>query len=315
MNTRPLQGLVLLAGTLLGPHAHAECPAPPPRLTVIVPFAVGGATDVSARFFSKEISQRYKVSAVVENVSGASGRIGVNRVRNGGDDLVAINTPSSAIINWIFDGLTDAQIAGMQQHVYRIALGPQLLVIRSPLANARTAGSWKDALRSAKSFGSSGLTSHIGVQAQYLSDIAGAGLTHVPYRGTGESMAALLGGHIDVSVMSAAAARSHVKAGELVALMTSSDRRLPELPDVPTAKEAGGTLLDSWFILSVKPGNTRLATWLACAAAEAFASDEARESLGREGLVPGALAGEALQKTLREELGVWRTMTRGQLGK
>jgi len=224
------------------PHAVAQSyPQRPVRM--IVPFPPGGSTDIVARVIAQNLSERLGRQVVVDNRGGAGGIIGMN--------LAAKATPDGYTL--LMDtGITHAAGASLYSNlpynvltdfaaITEVASVP-LLVVINPAVSAKSIEELID-LAKAKpgqlnySSPGSGTSGHLA--AELLKTMAGANIVHVPYKGGGPAVAALVAGEVQLTIISAVAALPHVKSGRLRALAITSLARVPSLPDIPTVAESG----------------------------------------------------------------------------
>jgi tripartite-type tricarboxylate transporter receptor subunit TctC len=237
-----MKRLAALAATLLACcTAFAEYPEKPIRL--IVPFAPGGVTDTSGRVVAEALSRRLGQPIVVENKAGASGNIGTQQVVNappdgytlvlGFDGTLVINPHVFA--NFPFDVTKDLEPIGK--------IGDAtLIIVAHPSFPAKTLPeliAYSKTQPGGVPYGTSGVGGTPHIAGELLNMKTGAKLTHVPYKGGGQAMTDALGGNIPLVYTAVAGAITHVKAGRLVPIAVSSDKRAPSLPNVPTFMEAG----------------------------------------------------------------------------
>ena len=251
----------LAAGALLFAMAWPAVAAWPERpLTLIVPASPGGTTDIAARLIADKLAAKLGQQVIVENRAGAAGIIGAQtlaRARPDGYTLLMGNIGPNAINYALYKTLP-----------YKPAdFAPVTLVISVPnvlvVNEASPARSVADLLALAKkdpgqvSFGSSGSGQSPHLSAELFKQRAGIGGTHVPYKGAGPAVAALLGQQFTFMIDNLPSSMPYIQSGKLRALAVTSDRRLAELPDVPTMAEAGvpDMVVTAWFGL-VAPAGT-----------------------------------------------------------
>ena len=251
----------LAAGTLLFAMAGPAVAAWPERpLTLIVPASPGGTTDIAARLIADKLAAKLGQQVIVENRAGAAGIIGAQtlaRARPDGYTLLMGNIGPNAINYALYKTLPykPADFAP----VTRVISVPNVLVVNQ----ASPARSVADLLALAKkdpgqvSFGSSGSGQSPHLSAELFKQRAGIGGTHVPYKGAGPAVAALLGQQFTFMIDNLPSSMPYIQSGKLRALAVTSDRRLAELPDVPTMAEAGvpDMVVTAWFGL-VAPAGT-----------------------------------------------------------
>ncbi|MBS0337284.1 MAG: tripartite tricarboxylate transporter substrate binding protein [Proteobacteria bacterium] len=239
--------------------ALAQWPAKTVR--IVVPFSPGGIADNSARTVADRLGTRLGQSVVVENRPGAAGNIGA--------ELVAKSAPDGYTLLLGYDGTIV-----INPHVYT-KLGFDVLRDFAPVTKLGDAGVLvvshpsvpaKDlreliALAKAKpgtfSYGSAGTGSSAHLACEMLSQLTGAGLVHVPYKGGGQAIADAVGGQIPLVCTAVAGAQQFMKTGRLKGLGLSSATRAAGAPDVPTFIESGfpGFVVDSWVGI-LAPANT-----------------------------------------------------------
>jgi tripartite-type tricarboxylate transporter receptor subunit TctC len=221
-------------------RAHAQA-ALPNVIKFTVPFPPGGTADPIARMVQPGLQQRLGATIVIENKPGASGSIGTAQV--------AKSPPDGG--NWVIVFDTHAVNPFLQSLAFDTEkdLDPVLLIGTAPNVvathPARDFKTFADVVAAAKatpdsityaSIGSGSLGHLTGV---LLSERAGISLVHVPYRGGGPAMNDAIAGHVDLIIGSAALVTPQVVAGKLRALLQTGKTRIPALPDVPTAIDAG----------------------------------------------------------------------------
>ena len=239
--------------------ALAETAWPASPIKVIEAFAAGGSGDKVARAIGSELSKRLSQSIVVENKAGAGGMVGTNDVAKANPDGYTLLMTNPAMINnsasgrkLPFDLIKDFTPVGM------IGSSPMLLVVPKD-SPAKTLQEFLELARAKPntvSYGSSGIGSmgHIGMEM--LAFQANVKLLHVPYRGTSPILTDLMGGRVDATLGTVASLSSLLEGGKVRGLVVASPERLPFLPDVPSAVEAGlpQFKVDYWWGLTSPAG-------------------------------------------------------------
>ncbi len=230
--------------------ARAESyPARPVR--IVVPFPAGGSTDVGARLIADYLSRSFGQQVYVENRSGANGTIGVETVAKSAPDgytvLATIDAVASNqfVFNTNIDPAKDlVPIIEVSRQPIVIAAHPSLGV--STLAELIALAKRQPGLRYATG---SGLGSPQHMVMQWFGKLAGVSFVQVPYRGGGQAINDLLGGHVQLGSLGSTPLIAHHKAGTLRLLAQTTATRSPSLPDVPTFEEAGvaGLVLEQWL--------------------------------------------------------------------
>jgi tripartite-type tricarboxylate transporter receptor subunit TctC len=247
--------LTLLATTSAMPQAYPTGP-----VKVVVPFGAGGATDVLARVFADQLQQRLSQPFTPENRGGAAGQIAAAAVARSPADGATLMFTTAAPIT-IAPLMNDKVQYDPRKDfvpIAVVAVMPVWLVVSasSPLKSAA------DIISKAKdnpgklNYGTSGVGTELHLAAEALSRSAGIQMQHVPFRGGGEVIAALLGNQLDFAALSTASIAGALKQGSLRALAVSSPQRMADFPDVPTFAEAGhaGATMMPWWGLMAPAG-------------------------------------------------------------
>ena len=224
-------------------------PAKPVRM--VVPFPAGGSTDVGARIIAESLSRTFGQQVYVENKSGANGTIGVEDAAKSAPDgyTVLVTTDSVTSNPHVFHTKVDPSkdllpIIQVSRQPIVLAAHPSLGV--NSIAELIALAKKQPGLPYATGSGV-GSPQHMAVQ--WFAQIAGITLEQVPYRGGGQAMNDLIGGHVKLGSLGSTPLISHYRAGTLRLLARSSKARSSSLPDVPTYEEAGikGLVLDQWL--------------------------------------------------------------------
>ncbi|OZI60763.1 hypothetical protein CAL28_15385 [Bordetella genomosp. 11] len=239
-----------VAGVALAHPAWADYPDRP--VSVIVGFPAGGSADPFARLFGQELSKKWGQPVVIENKAGANALIGTGYVAKAAPDgytlLVALGNHT----------MNPAMYKGMQFDTSKdfapialLALAPNVLVVR----NNFPAKDFKEFLEVLKrnpgkftyaSSGNGGTPHLAGVLFSQKTDTS---ILHVPYKGAAPAIADLMGGTVDMSFATLSSALPQIKAGKIRALAITYDKRVPQLPDVPSLDELGvkGVNIATWY--------------------------------------------------------------------
>ncbi len=243
-------GAVLLSIVSFGALAQAY-PERPVR--VLVPYPPGGTADLLGRLASQKLTDLWGKSVLVENRGGAGGNIATEAVAKSDADgytLLLCNAPVLAINPALygkvpFDPVRDFAPAAT------IAEVPLFLVV-NPAFPAKTFGEFLDYVKKANgninyASGSIGSTTHLSMEL--FKTMSNLQLQHIPYKGSGPAIAAILGGEVQIMFELMPSAMPHVKSGRMRALAVTSRSRSPIAPDLPTVAEAGlpGYEVGSWF--------------------------------------------------------------------
>lgn len=238
-----------LAGCLLTVAAVAATPAaiaaeyPTRPIKLVVPYAAGGPTDVLGRLVGEFLGRDLKQPVVVENKAGAQGAIGAEIVARSEPDGYTLFVTAASII--VLNPMLYKKLPYDPVKDFRIlALLTDLPVVMEvhPSVPAKTVAefvAYAKANPGKVNFGSAGTGGTIHLAGEMFKQIAGVDMVHVPYRGAGPALTDLLAGNIQVMFDTLSTALPPVKGGLLRPLGVSSEKRSPDLPDVPTIAESG----------------------------------------------------------------------------
>jgi tripartite-type tricarboxylate transporter receptor subunit TctC len=248
-----LAGLALCALSPVAALAQADYPTRP--ITIVVGYPPGGSTDLTGRTVAAELSKKLGVPVVIENVGGAGGAIGAQKVINaapdgyillvGANNEIAISRLVSASVKYTLQDFTPLGL---------IASQPMVLV-------ASTKSGVKDVdqfMRLVKSnpgkysYGSSGVGTALHLAGEMVKDQGGLFMTHIPYRGVAPLANDLLGSNIEFGVFVLSSGLPHIKSGKVVALGTTEKKRSAVTPDIPALAENAKLKdidISSWFAL------------------------------------------------------------------
>jgi tripartite-type tricarboxylate transporter receptor subunit TctC len=248
---------VLLVASLAPTLALAQAGDWPNRtVTVIVPFAAGGNTDVMARLVSQKLSESFKQNFVVENRVGAGGSIAANHVLQQPADGYTVffaAAPQIAVLPNVqkvnYDPIKDFTPVSI------FGTGPFMLAIGGAVP-AKTVLEFVAYAKQRKlNFGSGGTGSVSHLSGALFVARAGLDAVHVPFRGGAPAMTALLGGQVEMYFGNAADIIPHAESGKVRILAVAADRRLKQLPNVPTVSETYPNFsLNAWNGFIVKAG-------------------------------------------------------------
>lgn len=235
-----------------GTAALAQGSYPAKTITMIVPAAAGGTTDLAARMAAQALAPVIGQSVVVDNKGGGNGSIAASLVKRAEADGYTLLMQYSGY-HVISPHLTKARTweQGDFQPVANVLSAPQIIVVRSelPVKTLAELVAYAKANPGKLNYASSGNGSLQHVTGAMLEQQAGIKMVHVPYKGTGPALQDLLGGQVDLTFGTAPPFMPHVQSGKLRVLAVTGTQRLPSLPDAPTTAEAGyaGVNATSWF--------------------------------------------------------------------
>jgi tripartite-type tricarboxylate transporter receptor subunit TctC len=307
-NSRRLAAAMLLLAGVGGAFAQSY---PTKPITVVVPHAVGGTTDIVARLITSQIGNGLGQPMVVDNRAGGGGNIGWGAVaRSAPDGYTLLTTEMSFTIapslgtKQPFDPKKDFS------HIITAAAAPQVLVV-NPQVPAKTVQEFIAAAKANPgklNYGSGGNGTNTHLGGELFKREAGIDLVHVPYKGAGQVLQDLMGGQVQALVTSLPTALPHIKSGKLRALMVTSEKRSTLLPDVPSAKEVGlpKVVMDFWVGFASPAGTPQpVVEKLNKAIADALNSPEGRKRLAEQGLEPVPNSPAQASKFVESEMQRW----------
>ena len=298
--------LLLLTFANLNVFAQTSKP-----IKIIVPFAVGGASDSYTRIVVQKIIEQTGKSVVIDNKTGAGGRIAFDYVAHSAPDgsTVVLIDATYAMLPGMFTNLT-WNVATDLVPVVMIAQTPFVVLVRtdSKFQNLGEMIAYARAHPGELNYGSAGLgsTNHI-VTERFKSD-AHIEVTHVPFRGMSEASLALQSGNLDFIIAASSTALSQIKGGKLKPLAVSTLKRSLILPNVPTAIEAGvpGFVTSNWFALAVPKGSSNeIINTLRDDVTRAISDSDTKDKLLLQGADAPRISGEELAKFLRDDTAKW----------
>ncbi|WP_409929256.1 Bug family tripartite tricarboxylate transporter substrate binding protein [Bordetella genomosp. 13] len=298
-----------------GAASAADYPNHP--ISLIVSAAPGGTTDIAARLIAQPLGQALGQSVVVENRPGGSGGIAaqaVARAKPDGYTLLLqysgyqVITPSvMKDIGW--DPIKDfAPVAN-------VLSAPQVIVVRPalPIKSLKELVDYAKANPGQLNYASSGNGSLQQVATELLNQMAGIKTAHIPYKGTGPALNDLLGGSVDMTITTPPPLLGQINAGKLRALAITGENRLPSLPNVPTAKEAGypDLLVSSWFAMYAPAGTPpEVVNKLAGEIEKIMKTDEFRKKAAEQGAEARFMGPKELGDYTRDELARWNKVVK-----
>lgn len=263
--TKCLGIFCLLPVGWLMPHASAQSTDswPSKQVRVVVPYVAGAMGDVVARRLAEGLRSEWGQPVLVENRPGAGGNIGTQHVEQSAADgytILIAATNNFTINQYLYKDLALDPIKKLDAITVLVDV-PSVIFIPAtlPVNNFREFVNYAKANPGKVNYGSpgSGTTPHI--SAESINKMFGLGMTHVPYKGASQAVAALLAGDIQFYLVGAGLGAPHVKSGKLRAIAVSSKSRLDVFPEIPTFTEAGlgGINAANWWGVAVPAGTPR----------------------------------------------------------
>ena len=250
----PVLSAILVAG--LAPTAHAQSEAYPDRpITVVVAYPAGGSTDLTGRAVADQLAKKLGASVIVENVGGAGGAIGAQKVANAAPDGYTLLLGANNEI--AITRLVNASVRYEPKDFTAIGLvaSQPLVLVATPASGVKNAGELLALLKKNPgkySYGSSGVGTSLHLAGEMLKQQGGVAMTHVPYRGVAPLTNDLMGGNIDFGMFVLSSALPYIRSGKLVALGTTEAKRSAITPDLPALNETPALKnmdIGVWFAL------------------------------------------------------------------
>ncbi|MGE4238886.1 Bug family tripartite tricarboxylate transporter substrate binding protein [Ramlibacter sp.] len=307
-----LKSVALAAAIAAAGTSHAF---PDKGVTMIVPFAAGSATDVAARTLADGLQRSLNQGVAVDNRTGAEGAIGARAVLNGPQDGHMMLFTSSSITvldplmraNLGYDPINDfapiCTVGGTRFLLNMTAASPWKTVAEVIAAAKAAPGKLTFAYSSA----STRLAGELFQQA------AGVKLTGVPYRSSAQGLTEVAAGQVNFFFIDTASAGPFYQSGKIRPVIVSGATRLKELPDIPSATEAGLPEFNvtPWFglYLSGKTPAT-VVEQVRTAVSQALAKPDMKAAIEKRNLIPFAHCGDAMKSFQANEINVWRRVTK-----
>jgi tripartite-type tricarboxylate transporter receptor subunit TctC len=312
MKTSNLLAIGLLALTASLGHAQTQT-YPQKPIKLIVPFTPGGSTDILARSIGIELTKAWGQSVVIENIAGAGGSIGADKVAKAPADgytLLMGHIGTLAVNPSLYPKLPYNPLKDFAPVAW-VARVPNVLVVNPnvPAKNVQELVALAKSKPGQLSYGSGGNGSAANLATEYFKMQTETAILHIPYRGTAPAVTDLMGGQIQMLFTGAPAVMGQVKNGQLRALAVSSPKRLEALPDLPTVAEAGykNFEADQWYGVVAPAGTPRdIVLKLNQQINLALNSAELKKRLTTEGAVATPDTPEAFGKLIAQEIERWR---------
>lgn len=296
--------------------AHADTAYPSKAIRIVVPFTPGGSPDILARTLGQKITEATGAAVVVDNVPGAGGSIGADRVAKAAPDgytLLMGHIGTLAFTPSIYPHLPYDPIKSFAPVAW-VARVPNVMAVNPslPVKNVAELVTYLHAHPGQVNYGSGGNGSAAHLATEYFKLATQTYMVHVPYRGTIPAVTDTVAGQIQLVFTGAPAIIPMVKSGKLKALAVSSTKRLESIPDVPTLSESGvkglsGFEADQWYGL-VAPAGTPAAVVLKLNQVinASLASPEVNARLRMEGAFATPTTPEAFGQLIQSEIKRWR---------
>jgi tripartite-type tricarboxylate transporter receptor subunit TctC len=302
---------IFAAVALLAMGAPASAAWPERTITLIVPFAAGGPGDVTGRLLAKALSEKLKANVIVENRVGAVGDIGITAAsRAQPDGYTLLETSNVIVINPSIRHVAYDPLKSFAPIAY-VGASPNAIVT-SPKSGINSVA---DLIAKAKAnpgkltYGTTGVGSVSDLAVELLKVRANIEMTHVPYSGAAPALQAAAAGTTDISSVSIGGVVGQIKSGLVKALVQTGSERWPDLPDVPTMKEAGipNAVVETWQMVLAPAGTPQpVIDKLADALQAIMQEPDIKQKMMATGSRAGYAGPQALAARLKQEVPMWK---------
>lgn len=312
--THLLNRRTVLAGVpaaLCDPWALAQSASE--RTTIVAPFPPGGPVDTLARIIAEQIGRRSGQPAVVENLPGAAGNLGIDKVKKArADGRTLLMIPAGNLtINPTLMPNFPFNIEKDFAPITMVAKAPNVMVA-GPGAKVKDINELVAAAKARPgsfSYASPGVGSGLHLAGELFKQQTGTDLLHIPYKGTAPALNDVLGGTVPLMFSNLPATLQHIRSGKLVALgVTDSVRDAVVAPEIPTLAEQGvqGVVVTSWYGLLAPAGTpAEMVTQLLKDVTDALALPAVREQLRAQGLTPVLMRPAEFGAHIKAETATW----------
>jgi tripartite-type tricarboxylate transporter receptor subunit TctC len=301
----------LLAAAIAVPCLAADREAYPIKpIRILVPTPPGGGNDIMARMAAQKMNERWSQAVVVDNRPGAGGQIAMETSARSAPDgyTLLLGTTNLTVLPSMtrvaYDPVRDFVPVSL------MATSANLLLVH-PSVDAKTVQQLL-ALARAKpgqlNYASGSVASSSQLAAELMKSMAHVNFTHVPYKGAGPALVDLLAGQVQIMFSNPAASAAHVRANKLRALAATSEKRLPDFPDLPTVAESGlpGYEASTWWgLLAPRGTSNAIVSQLNEVIASAIKAGEVRNRVAALGAQPAGGPPQELATLIRNELPKW----------
>ncbi|SMO64244.1 Bug family tripartite tricarboxylate transporter substrate binding protein [Paracoccus laeviglucosivorans] len=305
---------ILAATVVLGLAGTAAAEFPESQITLVIPFAAGGSTDVVGRIVADRMGQELGQQIVVQNVGGAGGSLGAGQVAKADPDgyTILMGTVATHALNPLilkqkpYDPVADFAPVSL------LVLVPNVLAV-NPAVPANTVQELIDlAKKEPLAYASSGNGTPLHLSGELFKSMAGVDITHIPYKGSGPALTDVLGNQVPVIFDNLPSASGHISSGKLRALGVTTKERAPSFPDVPAIAETlPGYETYSWNALFAPAGTPpEVVAALNKAAVAAMADPAVAERMKEFSATIVASTPEELGEHVKAEMAKWEPVVR-----
>jgi tripartite-type tricarboxylate transporter receptor subunit TctC len=305
--------LLACAGAAQAQSSADAWPSKPIR--VLYPFAAGGVGETSLRLIAPAVEAKLGQRFVIESRPGAAGNIAAQeaaRAAPDGHTLLIASTSVLSVNPHLFKNLGFDPVGSFDPITTYSESAPVVFINASvPARTLKEFMAYARANPGKLNFGSPGVGSPSHLVSELLSQLTNAAMTHVPYKGTPPMVQGILANDVQMISTTYSAAIGHVKTGKLRVLAATSRERLPDAPDVPTARESGFPELTAsnwWGLVAPKGTPPRILERLSAETRTALADPATRKRMIDMSMAPLGSTPAEFASLIKEELGRWKTV-------
>jgi tripartite-type tricarboxylate transporter receptor subunit TctC len=302
----------LAAAGCLAQSGASDYPVKPMRL--IVPFAPGGGTDITARTIAQKLTERWGQQVIADNRPGANGTIGADLIAKAAPDGYTFGMISSShsvnpslMKKLSYDLVQDlAPITQATSQPYALVVHPSL-----PARSMKELIALARARPGALNYGSSGTGGLSHLSGALLGSLAKVNIVHVPYKGGNPAMIDVIAGQIQMLYSTLLQAQSHIKSGKLRALGVTTAQRSPAAPQLPTMQEAGiaGYEVAGWYgVVAPAKMPPAIVARLSQEIARILQTPDVRDRMSADGSEPVGSTPEQFGAHIKSEVAKWRKL-------
>jgi tripartite-type tricarboxylate transporter receptor subunit TctC len=309
MTASAAMGAVLFIGVMVAPLCAQTYPSKPIRL--ILPFPAGGTTDILGRIIGQKLAERLGQPLVAENRPGAGANVGLEIAAKAKPDgyTIILSSPSLSISPSLYKKLNYDSMKDFEP-ITLVAEIPNVLLVRPdlPFKTLKELVKYASDNPGKLNYGSGGVGTSNHLASELLKSLAKINILHVPYKGVGQAMMAMMGNEVDMVVTGYAIALPQVQAGKVRALAVLSSERFKALPNVPTTREAGidNFAVTTWYGILTSAGtpsdivNRLNAEWI-----KIVSMPDTREKLQNAGFNPLSCTPGDFSEFIKTEIVRW----------
>ena len=302
--------IAIAAATAAGQALTAASTYPARPIRILVPTPPGGGNDIMARMAAQKMNERWSQPVVVDNRPGAGGQIAMETSARAAPDgyTLLLGTTNLTVLPSMtkvaYDPVRDfvpVALMATSANLLLIHPGVDAKSLQQLLALAR-------AKPGQLNYASGSVASSTQLAAELMKSMARVDITHVPYKGAGPALVDLLAGQVQMMFSNPAASAAHVRSGKLRALAATSEKRLPDFPELPTMAESGlpGYEASTWWgILAPRSTPSPIVTRLNEVIANAITAGDVRSRIAALGAQPAGGPPQQLATLIRDEIPKW----------